>query len=213
MLGRVGVARAVPWPSVPRHAEWRGVRSRPHSGGRTGGEGGIRTLDGLPHTAFPVRRPRPLGDLSAVRGRAESGVAERAGFEPAVLAHTAFRERHHQPLGHLSAGEDSKRRHLTEVVALRPHGGCYAAALTRVAERGSRRKERPNNALAGRPTAQRAAGDRRGSTAHPGRRSGRSSAARSCRMPDTIRRCPRRPVDWVARRTEPHAPSTGSGSA
>ena len=29
-----------------------------------GGEGGIRTLDGLPHTAFPVRRPRPLGDLS-----------------------------------------------------------------------------------------------------------------------------------------------------
>ena len=33
-------------------------------------------------------------------------VAERAGFEPAVLSHTAFRERHHQPLGHLSAGED-----------------------------------------------------------------------------------------------------------
>src|SRR3954453_17253339 len=35
-------------------------------------------------------------------------VAERAGFEPAVLSHTAFRERHHQPLGHLSAGEDTK---------------------------------------------------------------------------------------------------------
>ncbi len=32
--------------------------------GKGGGEGGIRTLDGLPHTAFPVRRPRPLGDLS-----------------------------------------------------------------------------------------------------------------------------------------------------
>src|SRR6476620_9716683 len=36
-------------------------------------------------------------------------MAERAGFEPAVLSHTAFRERHHQPLGHLSAGEDTKR--------------------------------------------------------------------------------------------------------
>jgi hypothetical protein len=37
-------------------------------------------------------------------------VAERAGFEPAVLSHTAFRERHHQPLGHLSAAEDTKGR-------------------------------------------------------------------------------------------------------
>ena len=147
-----------------------------------GGEGGIRTRDGLPRTAFPVRRHRPLGDLSrrrrvatptrlphracvagqwygwrtkrpAGRGRGgrpgcspvawhgrrttgpvggvtwgsrrslgtggvtaagdgrddaakRKGVAERAGFEPAVLSHTAFRERHHQPLGHLSAGED-----------------------------------------------------------------------------------------------------------
>ncbi len=35
-------------------------------------------------------------------------LAERAGFEPAVLSHTAFRERHHQPLGHLSAREDSR---------------------------------------------------------------------------------------------------------
>ena len=73
-----------------------------------GGEGGIRTLDGLPHTAFPVRRPRPLGDLSAgvnCSGRScpsRRAMAERAGFEPAVLSHTAFRERHHQPLGHLS---------------------------------------------------------------------------------------------------------------
>src|SRR6478752_5722071 len=32
-----------------------------------GGEGGIRTRDGLPRTAFPVRRHSPLGDLS--RGR------------------------------------------------------------------------------------------------------------------------------------------------
>ena len=29
-----------------------------------GGEGGIRTRDGLPRTAFPVRRHSPLGDLS-----------------------------------------------------------------------------------------------------------------------------------------------------
>ena len=35
-------------------------------------------------------------------------LAERAGFEPAVLSHTAFRERHHQPLGHLSVNEDTK---------------------------------------------------------------------------------------------------------
>ncbi len=122
-----------------------------------GGEGGIRTRDGLPRTAFPVRRHSPLGDLSERRHRLRgplvtaaretsadrswqgrvraperahprcvsearrrerrqgpSGraayVAERAGFEPAVLSHTAFRERHHQPLGHLSAGEDTKPR-------------------------------------------------------------------------------------------------------
>ena len=135
-----------------------------------GGEGGIRTRDGLPRTAFPVRRHSPLGDLSPTevdRSHFEDGepsapveggpvprrdahdarryggpwegsaehrsertsrcvseerrattrpgtvrsterVAERAGFEPAVLSHTAFRERHHQPLGHLSAGEDTK---------------------------------------------------------------------------------------------------------
>ncbi len=44
-------------PLVPRLA-------RPSKDSRGGGEGGIRTRDGLPHTAFPVRRPRPLGDLS-----------------------------------------------------------------------------------------------------------------------------------------------------
>jgi hypothetical protein len=44
-------------------------------------------------------------------------VAERAGFEPAVLSHTAFRERHHQPLGHLSAEEDTKGGRM----ARRPH--------------------------------------------------------------------------------------------
>ena len=77
------------------------------SGGRLrggGGEGGIRTLDGLPHTAFPVPRPRPLGDLSAGDdGPDQWEMAERVGFEPTVLSHTAFRERHLQPLGHLSA--------------------------------------------------------------------------------------------------------------
>ena len=130
-------------------------------GAESGGEGGIRTRDGLPQTAFPVRRHSPLGDLSRggrvtgchpartgppahdvspprgwSRRRRSRGperaypryvsedrrrrrthrppsrravVAERAGFEPAVLSHTAFRERHHQPLGHLSAGEDSRR--------------------------------------------------------------------------------------------------------
>ena len=140
--------------------------SRCRGGGATdpscGGEGGIRTRDGLPRTAFPVRRHSPLGDLSRNHARSStrrSGVqakaiaedrserthpprseatpcepsargyvlsearrrttqawasarralmAERAGFEPAVLSHTAFRERHHQPLGHLSAGEDTK---------------------------------------------------------------------------------------------------------
>ncbi len=50
-------------PLVPRLAR-HGNDSRGAREG--GGEGGIRTLDGLPHTAFPVRRPRPLGDLSAV---------------------------------------------------------------------------------------------------------------------------------------------------
>ena len=45
--------------------------------GRAGGEGGIRTLDGLPHTAFPVPRPRPLGDLSG--GAADGMVVDRDG--------------------------------------------------------------------------------------------------------------------------------------
>ena len=42
-------------------------RLRAWSGARgSGGEGGIRTRDGLPRTAFPVRRHSPLGDLSPV---------------------------------------------------------------------------------------------------------------------------------------------------
>src|SRR5262245_37249274 len=65
-----------------------------------GGEGGIRTHVGLPRTAFPVPRPRPLGDLSA------RGTAWRRGWDSNPrygYPHTAFRERHLQPLGHLSA--------------------------------------------------------------------------------------------------------------
>jgi hypothetical protein len=115
-------------PLVPRlarqrdHSRGPGRSSRAGEGG--GGEGGIRTLDGLPHTAFPVRRPRPLGDLSAgmsapgPAGRVR-GVAERVGFEPTVLAHTAFRERHLQPLGHLSAREDTKGERTRDWEALR----------------------------------------------------------------------------------------------
>src|SRR4051794_2916767 len=37
---------------------------RPPGSTRSGGEGGIRTRDELPRTAFPVRRHSPLGDLS-----------------------------------------------------------------------------------------------------------------------------------------------------
>src|SRR5258705_3559040 len=104
-----------------------------HLGGVDGGEGGIRTRDGLPRTAFPVRRHSPLGDLSRNSPEQRSrptwrrpacltveSVAERAGFEPAVLSHTAFRERHHQPLGHLSAAEDTKRRRRARSDRLRP---------------------------------------------------------------------------------------------
>ena len=136
-------------------------------GARGGGEGGIRTRDGLPQTAFPVRRHSPLGDLSPTGaslhgrsvpdrrsgGRGQGGeehenertrwcvseradaptpasaepderlVAERAGFEPAVLSHTAFRERHHQPLGHLSAGEDTKPSPSDRAAPVRQRGG------------------------------------------------------------------------------------------
>jgi hypothetical protein len=55
-------------PSAPQgRGVWRGAdnagigRSARRRGG---GEGGIRTRDGLPRTAFPVRRHSPLGDLS-----------------------------------------------------------------------------------------------------------------------------------------------------
>ncbi len=60
----------------------RHARDRAPADGRPGrwgdgGEGGIRTRDGLPRTAFPVRRHSPLGDLSpdAQSSRARPGSA------------------------------------------------------------------------------------------------------------------------------------------
>ena len=114
-------------------------------GERCGGEGGIRTRDGLPQTAFPVRRHSPLGDLSRrrrnrpVRTRPVSGdaiLAERVGFEPTLLSQTAFRERHHQPLGHLSAGEDTKH-------ASHSRSGGRARIRARGCPARSRRAPRP----------------------------------------------------------------------
>ena len=94
----------------------QGVRARRREPGEKkrerGGEGGIRTLDGLPRTAFPVPRHRPLGDLSAI-GVCRSVAAPggwRRGWDSNPrygYPHTAFRERHLQPLGHLSAPHGS----------------------------------------------------------------------------------------------------------
>ena len=74
-------------------------------------ERGIRTPDGFPRTAFPVRRHRPLGDLSADATMWGGPVWEwRRGWDsnPRCSSHTAFRERHLKPLGHLSAAESSR---------------------------------------------------------------------------------------------------------
>jgi hypothetical protein len=46
-----------------------------------GGEGGIRTRDGLPRTAFPVRRHSPLGDLSRNRPTRPLGVSGQGAGE------------------------------------------------------------------------------------------------------------------------------------
>ncbi len=51
-------------PLVPRLARLRKHSVEAKGAGRDGGEGGIRTRDGFPHTAFPVPRTRPLCDLS-----------------------------------------------------------------------------------------------------------------------------------------------------
>ena len=86
----------------PLHIRSGALMRRMHAGAiRRGGEGGIRTLDGLPRTAFPVPRHRPLGDLSEDRLH-----AWRRGWDSNPrygCPHTAFRERHLQPLGHLSS--------------------------------------------------------------------------------------------------------------
>ena len=83
-------------PLVPRLAR-PGNDSRPAvRSGKGGGEGGIRTHDELPHTAFPVRRPRPLGDLSGMaRARARHGPGRRrdGGGEGGIRTHGAFAHR------------------------------------------------------------------------------------------------------------------------
>ena len=56
-------------PLVPRLARPRKFTSARLASTGSGGEGGIRTRDGLPRTAFPVRRHSPLGDLSGSRTR------------------------------------------------------------------------------------------------------------------------------------------------
>src|SRR6266480_4034650 len=64
-----------------------GVSVNQASGG--GGEGGIRPPDGFPRTAFPVRRHRPLGDLSEIGGRASNGPGN--GGEGGIRTHGAHR--------------------------------------------------------------------------------------------------------------------------
>ena len=86
-------------PLVPRLARQRDdSRDRPTKVGsaRTGeggGEGGIRTLDGLPHTAFPVRRPRPLGDLSGATDQPDARLEDEGGGEGGIRTHGAFAHR------------------------------------------------------------------------------------------------------------------------
>src|SRR5215208_258043 len=62
-----------------------------------GGEGGIRTRDGLPRTAFPVRRHSPLGDLSPERRETDRRHAGRlrtsAGGEGGIRTRGAFAHR------------------------------------------------------------------------------------------------------------------------
>ena len=80
---RAGRVQPLPvLPARPDRPQALAIASVPGAGG----EGGIRTPDGFPRTAFPVRRHRPLGDLSgAASSRARGGLAERVGFEPTVL--------------------------------------------------------------------------------------------------------------------------------
>src|SRR5439155_433743 len=71
-------------PDTVHGSSLRGTRSSTSLEAAGGGEGGIRTRDGLPRTAFPVRRHRPLGDLSAASDtvsapRGRSGQGDRRG--------------------------------------------------------------------------------------------------------------------------------------
>src|SRR5512141_1472135 len=90
-------AWATTTPSSPAWRSSSGKVNEPASNGRTshrpsrlmrtdswmgGGEGGIRTLDGLPHTAFPVRRHSPLGDLSGDEFRPFRRSQRKATTEP-----------------------------------------------------------------------------------------------------------------------------------
>src|SRR3972149_9140545 len=85
-----------------------------------GGDGLILTRDGLPHTAFPVRRPRPLGDLSA--GGPADGEGWRGGgdsnprclrtplFESGTINHSDTSPWERIAKGWAGAGWVSRRR-------------------------------------------------------------------------------------------------------
>src|SRR6266480_7853036 len=88
-----------------------GVSVNQASGG--GGEGGIRTPDGFPRTAFPVRRHRPLGDLSGTSLGAADGAGN--GGEGGIRTHGA----HRTPLfesGTLNHSDTSPRRRVYQRV-------------------------------------------------------------------------------------------------
>ena len=94
-------------PLVPRLARPAQGYPEPRlSSTGSGGEGGIRTRDGLPRTAFPVRRHSPLGDLSPresrcsverARGRADAGIGRAettvCGGEGGIRTRGAFAHR------------------------------------------------------------------------------------------------------------------------
>ncbi len=96
-------------PLVPRLARLGQFTPSRLSSTGSGGEGGIRTRDGLPRTAFPVRRHSPLGDLSPkgigahptvrerARGRANAGIGRAettvCGGEGGIRTRGAFAHR------------------------------------------------------------------------------------------------------------------------
>src|SRR4051794_17957267 len=78
------VAPGPPWEEQLARSE--------SSHGSGGGEGGIRTRDALPRTAFPVRRHSPLGDLSP-RQRYRDERGKRAGSGTPRRARSTSRRR------------------------------------------------------------------------------------------------------------------------